>query len=224
MTPLNYTAQTAGAFWTQEKKNAKAFAKLAGMEVKKQVPGAKVVATGAEQFTHRGWDTGYTATLVVTPKSGTPYHVQVHVNYAFVTGPKESSGYLKFPDGTVYPVRRMGSAPDAWVRSAASEADSMLRAWAGLGASKRNPGAKRNPSSPDDRVIAAFLDQRPASSKKLSSTGWRLDGNWMGGSGIAKWESGKIVFGDLGSKAAQSWQRKVAKAAPKNWLLNGRGW
>jgi hypothetical protein len=71
---------------------------------------------------------------------------------------------------------------------------------------------------PDKKVIDAFLDKKEAEGKKLTSTGKRLDGNWMGGRGIAEWKGGKIHFNDLGSKAAQTIQRAVKKAAPKNWL------
>jgi hypothetical protein len=70
----------------------------------------------------------------------------------------------------------------------------------------------------DQKTIDAFLDKKKADSKKLSTDGKRLDGNWMGGRGIAEWKSGKIVFHDLGSKAAQTVQRAIKKKAPRNWL------
>lgn len=74
----------------------------------------------------------------------------------------------------------------------------------------------------DKQVIDAFLDKKSADSKKLSTDGTRLDGSWMGGSGIAKWVDDKIQFNDLGSKAAQTVQNAVKKAAPKNWLKENR--
>ena len=70
----------------------------------------------------------------------------------------------------------------------------------------------------DKKVVEAFLDKQPAESRKLSTDGKRLDGLWMGGMGIAEWKHGKIVFTDLGSKAAQTVQRAIVRAAPKNWL------
>jgi hypothetical protein len=68
------------------------------------------------------------------------------------------------------------------------------------------------------KVIDTFLDQKAMDGKKLTTDGKRLDGNWMGGNGIAEWEGGKIHFNDLGSKAAETVQNAVKKAAPKNWL------
>lgn len=69
----------------------------------------------------------------------------------------------------------------------------------------------------DRKVLDAFGDRRPATSKNLTSTGDRLNGNWMGGSGIARWSSrGHIVEGDLGSRAAQTVQRALRKMTPPN--------
>ena len=68
-------------------------------------------------------------------------------------------------------------------------------------------------------VINAFIDGKPASSKKLSTDGRRLDGLWMGGTGIAdRSDDGMISFNDLGSKAAQTVQNAVRKMTPKNFL------
>jgi hypothetical protein len=75
-----------------------------------------------------------------------------------------------------------------------------------------------NLTKADKTVIAAFLDQRPASSKKLITDGQRLDGLWMGGMGIAEWRGRRILFTDLGSKAAQIVQHAIEKKAPRNWL------
>lgn len=69
----------------------------------------------------------------------------------------------------------------------------------------------------DKRVITAFTDRRKADGYKLSTDGRRLDGAWMGGSNIASWENGKIVFHDLGSRAAQTIQRAVRKVTPRGW-------
>ena len=80
----------------------------------------------------------------------------------------------------------------------------------GVMESSMNAGTKK--------VIDAFLDKKPMDGKKLSTDGKRLDGEWIGGRGIAQWDRGKIYFNDLGSKAAQTIQRAIKKAAPKNWL------
>ena len=86
-------------------------------------------------------------------------------------------------------------------------------------------GVMKNPGGSDARVISDFLDKKASSSSKLTSTGSRLDGNWMGGSGIARWGAdGKIHFADLGSKAAQSVQKAIAKAAPRNWIAADSAW
>jgi hypothetical protein len=68
------------------------------------------------------------------------------------------------------------------------------------------------------KVVLAFLDKHPASSSKLSTDGRKLDGLWMGGSGIAEWSGGKIVFNDLGSRSAQTVQRQIRRLAPASWL------
>jgi hypothetical protein len=73
----------------------------------------------------------------------------------------------------------------------------------------------------DKKVVNFFTSGKILSSNKLMSDGNRLDGRWMGGNGIATWENGKIVFGDLGSKAAQVVQTAIRKSAPKNDILEG---
>ena len=80
--------------------------------------------------------------------------------------------------------------------------------------------ASRNPSltKADKDVIRAFTEHRTATSNLLATDGQTLDGNFMGGKGIATWKAGKIHFHDLGSKTAQTVQRAVAKEAPRNWL------
>ena len=70
----------------------------------------------------------------------------------------------------------------------------------------------------DKEVIKAFTEKKAADGKKLTTDGKRLDGQWMGGRGIAEWKDGKIHFNDLGSKAAQTVQGAVRKEAPKNWI------
>lgn len=73
----------------------------------------------------------------------------------------------------------------------------------------------------DKKVLDAFLDKKSAEGTKLSTDGTTLDGLWMGGSGIAVWEKGKIQMPDLGSKAAETVQKVLKKKAPKNWLGEG---
>lgn len=72
----------------------------------------------------------------------------------------------------------------------------------------------------DKKVIDAFTSMEKMDSSKLTSTGTQLDGNWMGGTGIAFWRDGKIFFRDLGSRSAQTVQNAIKKSAPKN-LLGG---
>lgn len=71
----------------------------------------------------------------------------------------------------------------------------------------------------DHRVLAAFVEERPADGFKLSTDGVRLDGNWLGGSGIAEWVEGdrgrQIVLHDTGSRAGESVHRALRHhAAP----------
>lgn len=66
----------------------------------------------------------------------------------------------------------------------------------------------------DQEVVKAFLNHQPMDGNKLTTNGERLDGNWMGGTGIAQWSDDKIHFKDLGSKAAQVVQNAIKKAAP----------
>jgi len=75
----------------------------------------------------------------------------------------------------------------------------------------------------DRKVIDAFTSQQAAQGNKLSTDGTKLDGHWMGGSGIAEWRNGKIHFNDLGSRAAQTVQNAVRKSAPKNDLAVSAG-
>jgi len=70
----------------------------------------------------------------------------------------------------------------------------------------------------DRAVIDAFINGKSGDGPKLTSNGKRLDGNWMGGKGIAQWGGGRIAFGDLGSKSAQTVQSAIRRAAPKNKL------
>ena len=75
----------------------------------------------------------------------------------------------------------------------------------------------------DRKVLAAFLDGAARTSEKLSTDGRRLDGLWMGGAGIAFYTSGgDIAFSDLGSRAAQTIQRAIARAAPGSLDVSSR--
>ena len=91
---------------------------------------------------------------------------------------------------------------------------------------KARPRRRRDPSRrmTDGAVLNAFLDKRAAESKKLSTDGHRLNGNWMGGSTIAEWKHGKIVFHDLGSKAAQRVRKALVVGTPKNWIAAESAW
>jgi hypothetical protein len=67
----------------------------------------------------------------------------------------------------------------------------------------------------DKAVVIAFADEQPAKGRKLSTDGKRLDGNWMGGKGIAEWKNKKVHLNDLGSKAAQTVQKMVKRFVPR---------
>ena len=70
----------------------------------------------------------------------------------------------------------------------------------------------------DHKVLRAFAEKQPAEGHKLSTDGQRLDGHWLGGTGIARWERGQITLRDPGSHAAQSVQRALRKhAAPRDF-------
>jgi hypothetical protein len=63
----------------------------------------------------------------------------------------------------------------------------------------------------DHEVLKAFLNKKPGSSKKLSTDGKRLDGNWLGGSGIAHHSDKGVHLNDLGSRSAQQVHRAIKK-------------
>ncbi len=66
--------------------------------------------------------------------------------------------------------------------------------------------------SRDERVLRAFLNREPLSGNKISTDGQKIDGHWLGGSGIARWEGEHhIEMPDLGSKAADRIQKKLRK-------------
>jgi len=67
----------------------------------------------------------------------------------------------------------------------------------------------------DKAVIIAFADEQPAKGKKLSTDGKRLDGDWMGGRGIAEWKNKKVHLNDLGSAAAKTVQNMVKRFVPR---------
>jgi len=74
----------------------------------------------------------------------------------------------------------------------------------------------------DMLVLRSFADQKPANGPKLTTDGTRLDGNWMGGTGIAKWKGGKVHLNDLGSRAAQQVQLALKKYVAKNRFASVR--
>lgn len=122
--------------------------------------------------------------------------------------------------------REFGGTFDAATRRAAAvellpivveQAQEVAQLGAAASRMTRNPASL---SAADKRVVKAFTDQTPASSRSLTTDGQRLSGNYMGGDGIATWEQGRIHFHDLGSKFAQTVQRAVAKEAPRNFIAN----
>jgi len=70
----------------------------------------------------------------------------------------------------------------------------------------------------DKKVIDAFLDKKPADSKKMQTNGKTLDILGMGGSGVAKWVSGKVELVDLGSRSGQTVHNYIKKQAPASFL------
>jgi hypothetical protein len=67
----------------------------------------------------------------------------------------------------------------------------------------------------DKRVIEAFIRRESADGPKLWTDGERLDGLWMGGSGLAEWSGGSINFSDPGGIIGQRVQRMVRNAAKR---------
>ena len=63
----------------------------------------------------------------------------------------------------------------------------------------------------DRAVLLAFAAKRAADGHKLDTDGKQLDGLWMGGRNIATWVGDRVVFNDLGSKAAQTVQNALRK-------------
>ncbi len=68
-----------------------------------------------------------------------------------------------------------------------------------------------NLSDKDHEVIKAFMNKKPHSSKKLTTDGKKLDGNWFGGSGIAHHSEHGLHLNELGSKSAQQVHRAIRK-------------
>ena len=93
--------------------------------------------------------------------------------------------------------------------------------------SGRKPATRKNPSAArttDAKVIAAFIARTPAQSKKLSTDGTRLDGNWMGGGKIAWWSVGGVHVDDAGSKAREKVRKAVVRAVPAMYLAPDSQW
>jgi len=64
----------------------------------------------------------------------------------------------------------------------------------------------------DHEVIKSFLNKKPhPGSKKLSTDGKKLDGNWLGGSGIAHHSDKGVHLNELGSKSANQVHRAIKK-------------
>ena len=71
----------------------------------------------------------------------------------------------------------------------------------------------------DKKVLDAFIDQKAATSKALSSDGKTLDGLWMGGNKMAEWLGGsQIKINDNGGKSSDVIARYLRKNTPKNLL------
>lgn len=72
-------------------------------------------------------------------------------------------------------------------------------------------------------VVKAFLNHEPGESAKLATDGVRLDGLWMGGTGIAQWDKGHVYFNDLGSNAAAKVQKAVVKMSKPGVVVEDVG-
>jgi hypothetical protein len=75
-----------------------------------------------------------------------------------------------------------------------------------------------NIGAQDLQLLKGFVGEGgPASSPKFTVVAGRLDGNWIGGRGIAEWKGGVIRLNDIGSKAAQTVHRKLKSLAKQVW-------
>jgi len=84
------------------------------------------------------------------------------------------------------------------------------RAAAARGEKHEAGGNPRVVGKADEKVLRAFLNREPMSGKKISTDGHKIDGHWMGGTGIARWEGEhSITMPDLGSKTADRIQKKL---------------
>lgn len=72
----------------------------------------------------------------------------------------------------------------------------------------------------DKKVINAFTDGKPATSRLLDTDGKRLDGMWMGGDDLAHWIGDKIQTGPGRPhvKSDEIVLRYLKKITPKNWM------
>jgi hypothetical protein len=76
----------------------------------------------------------------------------------------------------------------------------------------------------DKAVVRAFTEGRALEGHKLRTDGKRLDIIALGGNGVAVWKGDKIHLPDTGSRSGQYVQGVVKREAPKNDLVNGRGY
>lgn len=63
----------------------------------------------------------------------------------------------------------------------------------------------------DHDVLKAFANKQTHQSKKLSTDGTTLHGNWMGGHSIAHWHEGKVRFRTASSRSEQAVHRALRK-------------
>ena len=72
----------------------------------------------------------------------------------------------------------------------------------------------------DMKVLKAFVAQKAASSKALSTNGKTLDIEGMGGKDVAVWTpGGQVIFPDTGKRSAQTIERALRKLLPKSAIL-----
>jgi len=63
----------------------------------------------------------------------------------------------------------------------------------------------------DQRVIKAFCRQEAQDGYKLDTDGHILNGAWMGGSKLAYWSNGRIVYPETGSRTGDGIQRAIER-------------
>lgn len=67
-------------------------------------------------------------------------------------------------------------------------------------------------------VVKSFTEKKSGESQRLETDGKVINGLWLGGSRIAEWKGGKIVFNDVGGNSGKEVQEMIKKEVPKDWI------